>query len=179
MLDVDVFKHFNDQVAQHERETEAAGGKKSERPKFPLDEFKLRSLVEMLTVSITDITSSFQNPAFQLIKEIIRSRVLLPEIYDLIKKLTEQIVLSHRKGIRETSSQIVIAFMITYPMGNKRSESQLVQLLNNCNYEFEEGRSSAMETIFHILRSFPIPVIEEHAYRFFFPMTLKLVNETS
>lgn len=176
---VSMFKHFNDQVAQHERETEAAGGKKSERPKFPLDEFKLRSLVEMLTVSITDITSSFQNPAFQLIKEIIRSRVLLPEIYDLIKKLTEQIVLSHRKGIRETSSQIVIAFMITYPMGNKRSESQLVQLLNNCNYEFEEGRSSAMETIFHILRSFPIPVIEEHAYRFFFPMTLKLVNETS
>jgi hypothetical protein len=181
---VAMFKHFNDKMHKYEQQLEASNDiqratKELERPKFPLDELKLRSLVEMLTISITDIASSFQNPAFQLIKEIIRSRVLLPEIYDLIKKLTEQIVLSHRKGIRETSSQIVIQFMITYPMGNKRAESQLVQLLNNCSYEYEEGRCSAMETIFHILKSFPVPVIEEHAYRFFFPMTLKLVNETS
>lgn len=184
---VSMIRHFNEKMAQHEQraaEISKAGGNDPalpplERPDFPLNEVKLRSLVEMLTLSITEITSSFQNPAFQLIKEIIRSKVLVPEIYDLIKKLTDQIVLSHRQSIRETSSQIVITFMITYPMGNKRSESQLVQLLNNCNYEYEEGRSSALETIYHILRSFPVPVIEEHAYRFFFPMTLKLTNETS
>lgn len=169
-----LFRSFNKQMATYEQEKSK---NKADKPVFPLPEDKLRALVELLTLSITEITGQFQHPSFQLIKEIVRSRAMLPELYDLIKNLAEQIVLSQRAGIREASAQIVVTFLVTYPMTNKRHEAQLLQLIQNCDYEFEEGRKAALETVQQVLSVFPIAVVEKHAFQFFFPMALKLVNE--
>jgi hypothetical protein len=58
----------------------------------PLDDAHLRNLLNMLSISITEITTSYQNTAFALIKNIIDANIQLPEIYDLVSKLTEQVV---------------------------------------------------------------------------------------
>ncbi|KAJ1424145.1 hypothetical protein B484DRAFT_100216, partial [Ochromonadaceae sp. CCMP2298] len=52
------------------------------KPVLPIGADNLRSLVQLLTASIMEVASSFQTAAFQLVREIVATRVLIPEIYD-------------------------------------------------------------------------------------------------
>jgi U3 small nucleolar RNA-associated protein 20 len=80
-----------------------------------------------------------QSSVFPLIRAIIDIKVLIPEIYDLMDKLVEQIVLSHRKSVRESATSSVITFVLTYPLGEKRLAAHMKQFIKNCSYEYEEG----------------------------------------
>ena len=147
------------------------------KPVMPLSADNMRSLVQLLTVSIMEVTSTFQTAAFQLVREIVATRVLIPEIYDLVTKLAEQIVLSQRKGVREAASSIVVTFLITYPLGEKRVSSQLKQLINNCEFEFEEGRTAALRALVMLIKALPLPVLEDYAQMLFLPACLRVVND--
>ena len=147
------------------------------KPVMPLSSDNMRSLVQLLTVSIMEVTSTFQTAAFQLVREIVATRVLIPEIYDLVTKLAEQIVLSQRKGVREAASSIVVTFLITYPLGEKRVSSQLKQLINNCEFEFEEGRTAALRALVMLIKALPLPVLEDYAQMLFLPACLRVVND--
>ena len=164
------FKRYNEQANNLEEIDK-------KKPEFPLSELKVRVLVEMMTISMMEITSNYQHPAFQLIKEIITAKIVLPEIYDLVNSLTQQIVLSHRQGIRDMASSILVQFLLVYPMTKERFNSHFQVCLSNVSYEYEEGRISALETLHLFIKTFPSPVIEEYSNMLFLPMTLKLVNE--
>jgi len=147
------------------------------KPVLPLALDNMRALVQMLTVSIMEVTSAFQTAAFQLVREIIVTRILIPEIYDLITKLAEQIVLSQRKGVRDAATSIVVTFIISYPLSEKRVASQLRQLINNCSFEFEEGRCSALNALVLLIKALPLPVLEDYSQMIFLPTTLRIVND--
>lgn len=196
-----VFKTYNEREKSTERAqgglpvSDAGSTAKTSSTDSPLNEDQLRSLVQLLTVSILDPTSTsisstasfsaaavLQNSCLLLVKEIVRTRFMLPELYDLVAKLGDQIVLSSRKATREASINIFITFLITYPMGDKRLNSQVKQLINNCaNYEFEDGRLSALDALTSLVKLLPLPVMEKHAYGqlFFLSMTLQLLNDTA
>jgi hypothetical protein len=189
-----LFKIYNAKMADYDAAKEAKkrrtslGGKAVEtdsgadindplKPDMPIAAENLRSLVQLLTVSVMEITSTFQTAAFQLVREIVATRVLIPEIYDLVTKLAEQIVLSQRKGVRESASAIVVTFLVSYPLGEKRVASQLKQLINNCEYEYEEGRAAALRALVMLIKALPAPVLEDYAQMFFLPATLRVVND--
>eukprot|EP01034_Spumella_vulgaris_P023353 gene23353-29566_t len=184
-----LFKLYNTRMGEFEAQKEArkkplaAGATKMTtalvKPDIPLGEKNIRSLLQMLTVSVMEITSAFQNAAFQLIKEVVNTRIMIPEVYDLMTKLAEQIVLSQRKGVREAASSIVVSFIINYPMGDKRVDSQMKQLLNNCSYEYEDGRCAAMDTLATLCKLLPVVELEKYATDIFLSMTLKVVNDKS
>jgi hypothetical protein len=184
-----LFKLYNSRMIEFEaqkeaRKKEGGGGAKTPsvplvKPDIPLGEKNIRSLLQMLTVSVMEITSAFQNAAFQLIKEVVATRIMIPEVYDLMTKLVEQIVLSQRKGVREAASSIVVSFIINYPMGDKRVDSQMKQLLNNCSYEYEDGRCAAMDTLGTLCKLLPPVELEKYATDIFLSMTLKVVNDKS
>lgn len=146
---------------------------------LPLSMEDIRSLVSMLTVAVMEANGSYQSSTFQLIKTIIETRVVIPEIYDLVTKLTDQIVLSHRKGVRESCSSAVVSFMMNFPVGNKRLMSHLKQLITNCTYEYETGRLSAMSVLHTIVKLFPAPVLQDISTMVFFPMVQASVSDLS
>lgn len=158
---------------------ESGDGNEPAKPTLPIAADNLRSLVQMLTVSIMEVTSTFQTAAFQLVREIVATRVLIPEIYDLVTKLAEQIVLSQRKGVRESATSVVVTFLVTYPLGEKRVSSQLKQLINNCEFEFEEGRAAALRALVVLIKALPLSVLEDYAQMLFLPATLRVVNDKS
>lgn len=145
----------------------------------PLREENLRSLLQLITISVMEITANFQNVAFQLIRVLVDARVLLPEMYDLMDKLMEQLVLSQRKGIREAASGVLVAYLLGYPLGDRRFTGHLKQLLANCSYAYEEGRLSALTTLATLIRLLPLPVLEESTQMIFLPMALRVVNDGS
>lgn len=144
---------------------------------LPLREDSLRSLLQLLIVSIMEVATTYQNTAFNLIKVIVDLRIMLPEVYDLMGKLMEQIVLSHRKSVRESASTVVVNFLITYPIGDKKFDAHLKQMIANCSYEYEEGRTSALEALCVLIKQLPVNIVEDSAQLLFMPMILRIVND--
>jgi U3 small nucleolar RNA-associated protein 20 len=147
--------------------------------KLPLDLESIRTLLSLLTSSILEVATSYQNSSFQLIRAIVDSRIVVPEMYDLMKALIEQVVLSHRKGVRDVASTVVVSFLLSYPLGKKRLESHIKQFIANCSYEFEEGRYAALGLILDLCRLLPVPVLDEYALLIFLPMAMQVVNDNS
>lgn len=146
---------------------------------MPLKEQNLRLLVQLLTSSINDVTSSYQNSAFQLVRVLVECKVMLPELYDLMEKLIDLIVLAHRKNVRESASTTVVSFMLHYPLGAKRFQVHLKKLLANCAYEYSEGREAALTALSNLVRLMPVAVLEEHAHMIYLPLALRTVNDPS
>jgi len=145
---------------------------------FPLSELHSRSLLQMLTASIMEITAQFQNTAFQLIKAIVETHVVLPEIYELMAKLAEQIVISHSKGVRSSATTTFVDYLSAYPMGVKRLTGHIKQLINNCAYQFPTGRAAGLEALCSVVKLLPALQLQDFAQTIFLPMTLQVVNDT-
>jgi U3 small nucleolar RNA-associated protein 20 len=152
---------------------------KKSNEKLPLDIDSIRTLLSLLTSSILEVSTSYQNSSFQLIRAIVDSRIVVPEMYDLMKALIEQVVLSHRKGVRDVASTVVVTFLLSYPLGKKRLESHIKQFVANCSYEFEEGRFAALGLILDLCRLLPVPVLDEYALLIYLPMAMQVVNDNS
>jgi hypothetical protein len=146
---------------------------------LPLDTATTRNMLQMLTASVMEVGSAYQNTAFQLIKVIVDLKIVVPELYDIINKLCDQLALSHRRGVRETSSAIIISFILNYPVGGNKLGNILKKLLTNCSYEFEEGRLASIDMMCSVAKALPQPVLEDHCQLIFLQLTMRLVNETS
>lgn len=146
---------------------------------LPLDTASIRDLLQMLSLSVMQINSPYQNVAFQLIRSIVECKVVVPELYDIVSKLVNQIVLSQRKGIRDASSAIIVSFLINYPLGDKKLVTVLQQIIVNCSYEFEDGRLACLDLLALLAKVLPLPLLEDNCQLLFFPLTLRLINETS
>ena len=97
----------------------------------------------------------------------------------MIDKLAEQIALSQRKGVRESAASVVITFITTYPLGEKRMTSHMKQMVTNCSYAYEDGRHSSFDALAILVRLLPLPLLEDHSLSIFLPMTLRLVSTVS
>lgn len=64
-------------------------------------------------------------------------------------------------------------------MGEKRFEQHLHQVVANINYEFEEGRMSAIVMLNSVLEKLPLQLLSKHANFLFLPLVLQIVNDES
>ena len=64
-------------------------------------------------------------------------------------------------------------------MGDDRFEKHLRQVVQNINYEFQEGRLSAINLVSTIIEKLPEPLLEKHAHLFFLPLVVQLANDDS
>ena len=70
-------------------------------------------------------------------------------------------------------------YLIEYPMGKKRLESHLKQIVLNVKYEYEDGRMSALDLAKALIQKLPLPLLEEFTQLLFLPLVLQLVNDDS
>jgi hypothetical protein len=147
--------------------------------RLPLDIDSIRSLLSLLAASILEVTTGYQNSAFQLIRMIADTKIVVPEMYDVMNHMIDQIVVSHRKGVRESASSIATSFILTYPLSKKRLDSHMKQFIQNCSFEFEEGRLSALSLLNDLCRLLPLPVLDDYTLIIFMPMAVQLVSDSS
>ncbi|CAB1098209.1 unnamed protein product [Ectocarpus sp. CCAP 1310/34] len=93
---------------------------------FGLSPKQLRALLVVLQMAVAE--TEHQNATFGLIKAVVARRVMLPEVYDLMTKLAELAVTSHRPTLRATSGQTFLTFLLHYPLGEKRLQFHLNQV---------------------------------------------------
>lgn len=117
-----------------------------------------------------------QATAFGLLKAIISRKLIIPEIHDVMKKVSELSITSELPHVRQHCRQVFHHFLLDYPLG-KKLDIHLAFYLSQLNYEGRPGRESALEMIHSIISTFPIKVLKKHSGMFFVMLGARLVND--
>lgn len=97
-----------------------------------------------------------QGLAFNFLKAIVSQHVMLPEVYDVMEKVSTIMVVNHSKEIRDMSRSLYFQFLMEYEQGSKKLEKSFKFLVNNLSYPTQDGRQSVMELMHSLtLRSSP------------------------
>ncbi|XP_057867600.2 uncharacterized protein LOC131074886 isoform X2 [Cryptomeria japonica] len=124
-----------------------------------------------------DLESSSNTIALSLLKAIIGRKLMVPDLYDLITRVAHLMVTSQIQPIRKQCSQILLKFLLDYPLGEKRLQQHIDFLVANLSYEHTCGREAVLEMLHVIIQKFPSNVVDEQAETFFLPLVARLVND--
>jgi U3 small nucleolar RNA-associated protein 20 len=146
-------------------------------PWHAVTENEVKVLLSFIEVDLE--TSGKQNTVFVVLKAIIARKLIAPELYDVMDRVSELMIRTHAPGIRDHCRQVVLPFLLEYPLGKKRLEKSINFLVSNLDFEHETGRESALQMLESVTIKFPEEVVEEYADLFFVSLIKQLVNGTS
>lgn len=90
---------------------------------------QLRLLLQFPVFS--DLESTTGSTALSLLKAVVTRKLLVPELYDMMTRVSEVMVQSQLAPVRRVCSQIFLQFLLDYPLGAKRLQQHLDFLLTN------------------------------------------------
>ena len=118
-----------------------------------------------------------QGVTFNFIKAVMARRVMLPEIYEVLDRISMIMVTSHSKGARDAARGVYVHFLLSYPQSKSRWTKQLKYLLKNLEYKHPEGRQSVMEAINTLLVKLHGEYADELLTSSSIPVLLRLAND--
>lgn len=119
-----------------------------------------------------------QATAFSLLQAILSRKLHIPEMVDVMTKISKLSITSDSPHVRRQCRQVLMQFLVNYPLGTKLKR-HLEFFVMQLNYELESGRDSVLELLATIFTSFPIQIVDEYAGMFFVPLASRLINDES
>lgn len=120
-----------------------------------------------------------QGIAFTFIKAILARGVVIPEVYDIMDKISNVMVTSQTKVSREACRGVYYQFLTEYPQGKERLKNQFKFLVGNLQYPTVDGRLSVMELIHQLLIRIDDAHLEDITTSFFVALVLVLISDDS
>lgn len=124
-----------------------------------------------------DLEKSPSFIALTLLKAIVRRKLMVHEIYDIVTQVAKLMVTSQEDAIRRKCSQILLQFLINYQLKEKRRQQHLDFLVANLRYEHATGREAVLEMLGTIIKRFPESVINKQSQMLFVHLVVALAND--
>jgi U3 small nucleolar RNA-associated protein 20 len=144
---------------------------------FELGEHHLNIVMNFLRTAMETLENP--NLVFSLFKSLVWRKVLHPTVYDMIPQLNEMLVQTASQSVRSHCEAIMMQFLLTYPLGEKRLQQHLDALIANLNYEYEPGRLALLNVMYAIFGRFPQAVIQPRLEYFTLPLVAQMINDDS
>lgn len=98
--------------------------------------------------------TSRQATAFTLLKVILRRKIKVQELHELMQKIAALSITSNLTRIRTQARQTTLQYMMDY-LDGKKLEDMIGFFLSQLGFEMESGRKSALEMVHSFTTSFP------------------------
>jgi U3 small nucleolar RNA-associated protein 20 len=118
-----------------------------------------------------------QGVTFNLVKAVMARKIMLPEVYDVSKKIGMMMITNHDQSAREAARGIFIHFVLEFPQSQERWNKQIKFLVKNLSYHYPEGRQSAMEAVNMLLNKTGETIAQELIAKVFIPLLLIMAND--
>ncbi|KAH9924569.1 armadillo-type protein [Fomitopsis serialis] len=134
-------------------------------------------LLELISPDIED--PSRQAAVFAMFRAIVARKFVVPEIYDVMDKVSEVMVTSQSPQVQELCRGVLLQFLLDYPQGKGRLRNQMTLLARNLSYVHESGRKSVMELLSAIVAKFEAGLLREYADMMFVALVMVIANDDS
>ncbi|KAJ2685344.1 U3 snoRNP protein [Coemansia sp. RSA 1285] len=144
-----------------------------------LDENQLRDLIDFIRPDIEE--PERQGTAFSLIRAILTRRMIVDSLYTLLDTIRELMITAQASNMREMCRLTWFQFLMDYPLGEKRLTNAMSFIVQNASgYEFESGRTSALEVMGVIIDRFVDNILLPNAAEpFFLGLVLIIAKDES
>jgi len=146
-------------------------------PSAQVKEKDLTYLLELVSPDLEE--PSRQMPVFTMLRAIVSRKFVVPEIYDLMDKISEIMVTSQSPSVQELSRSVLLQFLLDYPQGKGRLRTQMTFFAKNLSYVHESGRKSVMELLHAVVSKFELGLIREYSDLLFFALVMAIANDDS
>ena len=146
-------------------------------PPVEVKEKDLVFLIELLSPDLEDPTR--QASIFALLRAIVARKFIVPEIYDLMGKVSEIAVTSQSPQVQELCRGVLLQFLLDYPQGKGRLRNQMAFFAKNLSYVYESGRTSIMELLDAVISKFQANLVREYADLLFVALVMVVANDDS
>ena len=114
-----------------------------------------------------------------VLRAILSRRPLLSEIYMGMDGICCLIASGISEHSRKMCAQIFLQFLLDYPLGARRLQHYVEQLIANLKYECPVGRASVLNTLHAVILKFPKSVLQDTAEVIFLPLVVQLGTDAS
>jgi U3 small nucleolar RNA-associated protein 20 len=146
-------------------------------PPVQVKEKDLVYLIELLSPDLEEPTR--QASVFTLLRAIVARKFVVPEIYDLMGKVSEVAVTSQSPQVQELCRGVLLQFLLDYPQGKGRLRNQMAFFAKNITYVHESGRTSIMELLDAVITKFQVNLVREYADLLFVALVMVAANDDS
>ncbi|WVO17934.1 hypothetical protein L204_105632 [Cryptococcus depauperatus] len=142
-----------------------------------VSENQLRYLIEVINPDLEE--PERQSSVFAILRVIVTRQFVVPEIYDLMERVSSIMITSQSTHVQELCRGSVMAFLLDYPQGKNRLKSQMTFFAQNLQYTYESGRLSILEVLSVMFDKFSDALVEEYAGLFFVALVTVRANDDS
>ena len=141
---------------------------------------KEKDLIYLLELASPDLEeTSRQGPAFAMLRAIIARKFVVPEMYDVMDKVSEIMVTDQSGQVQELCRSVLLQFLLDYPQGKGRLRNCMTFMAKNLSYVHESGRRSVMELLSAVLAKFEVDLVREYADLLFVALVMVVANDDS
>jgi U3 small nucleolar RNA-associated protein 20 len=143
-------------------------------------EVKEKDLVYLLELLAPDLEEpGRQASVFAMLRAIVARKFIVPEIYDLMERVSEVMVTNQSPQVQELCRSVLLQFLLDYPQGKGRLRTTMSFLAKNTAYTYESGRVSVLELLSAIVSKFEESLIGDFADLLFVALVMVFANDDS
>jgi U3 small nucleolar RNA-associated protein 20 len=143
-------------------------------------EIKEKDLVYLLELLTPDLEEpGRQASVFAILRAIVARKFIVPEIYDLMERVSEIMVTNQSPPVQELCRGVLLQFLLDYPQGKGRLQTAMSFLAKNTAYTYESGRLSVLELLGAIISKFEDSLMGDYADLFFISLVMVIANDDS